>query len=184
MRTCVLPQNPFFVNIEPRFDSFKEKMHKMASKNHLEFNDDVFMDTIIRCMSTFTNENPRDVDVDKYFWVSYKQNLLNHIKRNKFRNKTDITSANDLLDDDIYNNDIDVLAGMTEQAIKDEFGDRVFEAWRLHVCEDLTYKEIARLGYDDINCHNEFREIKRFITGKYLQSHPEYARLAKENHLF
>ena len=135
-------------------------------------------------MTTFTNANPKNADVDKYFWVAYKQNLSNHIKRNKFRNTTDVTTIGDLLEDDVYNEEIDTLAIMTENAIREKFGDRIFEAWKLHVCDDLTYKEIAKLGYDDINLHNEFREIKRYMSEKYITKNPEYARLAKENHLF
>ena len=184
MRTRVLPQNPFFTNVEPRFNSFKEKMQKMASKNHIEFNDDVFMDTMIRCMNTFMNESPRNSDVDKYFWVSYKQNLSNSITRNKFKNMTNVSELGDILDDEHYNEEIDTLAEITENAIREHFGDRVFEAWKLHVCDDLTYKEIASLGYDDLNLHNEFREIKRYMTGKYLKQNPEFTKLAKENNLF
>ena len=184
MRTCVLPQNPFFTNVEPRFNSFKEKMQKMASKNKIVFNDDVFMDTLIRCMNTFMNENPTNADVDKYFWVSYRQNLTNSIARDKFKNKTDVSALGDMLDDDKYNEEIDTLAEMTENAIRERFGDRVYEAWKLHVCDDLTYKEITNLGYEDLNLHNEFREIKRYMTGKDLKLNPQYTKLAKENNLF
>lgn len=183
MRTSVLPQNPFFTNVESRFNPFKEKMQKMASKQKIEFNEDIFMDTLIKCMSTFVNENPTNSDVDKYFWVAYKQNLSNHLSRNKFKNTTDVSALSDMLDDDKYNEEIDTLAEMTENAIKEQFGERVLEAWKLHVCENKTYKEIAKLGYEDVNLHNEFREIKRYMTGKYLKKNPEYTKLAKQNNI-
>lgn len=183
MKTCVLSQNPFSTNVEPRFKTFKEKIQKMATKNKIMFNEDVFMDTLIKCMTTFTNENPKDSDVDKYFWVAYRQNCLNVISRNKFKNTTEVSTLGDILDDDKYNEDIDTLAEITENAIKEQFGERVLEAWKLHVCENKTYKEITKLGYEDINLHNEFREIKRYMTSKYLKKNPEYTKLAKQNNI-
>ena len=36
-------------------------------KNNIEFNEDVFMDTIVRCMSTFSKENATNVDVNITF---------------------------------------------------------------------------------------------------------------------
>ena len=184
MRMCVLSKNPFFTNVEPRFKTFKEKIQKMATKNKIVFNEDVFMDTLIKCMNTFINENPKDSDIDKYFWVAYRQNIINTISRDKFKNTTEVSALGDMLDDDNYNEEIDILAEMTEKAIEERFGHRILQAWKLHVCEDLTYKEIAKLGYDDINLHNEFREIKRYMTGKYLKTNSTYAKLAKENNLF
>jgi hypothetical protein len=73
---------------------------------------------------------------------------------------------------------------MCENAIREHFGDRVFEAWKLHVCDNLTYKEINKLGYEDLNLHNEFREIKRYMTGKFLKNNMQFTNLAKENNLF
>ena len=184
MRTGVLPQSPFFTNVEPRFNSFKEKIQKIASKNHIIFDEDIFMDTLIRCMSTFMNETPNNNDVDKYFWVAYRQNMANALTRDKFKNKTDISAVTNTLIYEEYNENIDILADMCENAIREHFGDRVFEAWKLHVCDNLTYKEINKLGYEDLNLHNEFREIKRYMTGKFLKNNTQFTNLAKENNLF
>ena len=39
METSVPLKNPFFANIEPRFEAFKEKMCKLAHKNKVDFDE-------------------------------------------------------------------------------------------------------------------------------------------------
>ena len=79
METSVPLKNPFFANIEPRFEAFKEKMCKLAHKNKVEFDEDIFMDTVIKCSETFNVENVTDIDIDNYFWTAFKQNCFSNI---------------------------------------------------------------------------------------------------------
>ena len=60
----------FFNKIESRFKTFKNKIKKLSYKNNIGFDEDVFMDSILRCTETFKNknENATDNDVDNYFW--------------------------------------------------------------------------------------------------------------------
>ena len=181
METNVQPINPFFQNIEPRFDKFKAKMCALAQKNKMSFNEDVFMDTLIRCMKTFTKEDVNNSEVDKYFWTAFRQNMISSTSREHFKNMTQIETIPDRIDDNIYNEDIDVMADMMETEIRREFGDTAYDAWRLHVCDELTYKELQNMGYGS-DLHNLFKKIKRHML-RFTSKNTTFGNLVRENNL-
>jgi hypothetical protein len=182
METSVPLKNPFFANIEPRFEAFKEKMCKMAHKNKVDFDEDVFMDTIVRCMKTFTDKTTTNNEVDKYFWTAFRQNMLSAKTRNKFKEVVQIDTIIERIDDGEYNPDIDELVVIIEDEVRREFGNKIYEAWYLHICENKTYKELEALGYGN-GLHNEFKHIKRHITNKLINKDANFKKLAQENHL-
>lgn len=175
--------NVFLHNIEPRFNAFREKIIKMASKNNVPFDDDVFMDTIITCTKTFSNQNATDNDVDNYFWVAFKQNSFSTFSINKFRNTVNFDDFGDDIIDDDYNADIDEIVDLIKSEVKNKFGDNIYEAWLLHVCSGYTYTELDKCGYEGLNLHNEFRQIKRFISNKVIQNNKRFKTLLIENNL-
>lgn len=182
MDTSVPLKNPFFANIELRFDAFKEKMIKLARKNKLDFDEDVFMDTILKCMKTFENKVTDNNEVDKYFWTAFRQNMSSSKSRNKFKDNVQIETMVNRLDEDGYNADIDELVAIIENEIRQEFSDDVYEAWYLHICENKTYKQLEALGYGN-GLHNDFKYIKIYITNKLIKKNINFKRLAQENHL-
>lgn len=173
--------NIFFRSVEPRFNSFKEKMVKLANKNKITFNEDVFMDTIIRCMETFSTENATDLDVDNYFWKAFKQNSFSNFSRNKFRDSVNLDNIGDNLIDEEYNADIDEIVDLIKHEVKNEFGETIYNAWILHVCNGFTYAELEENGYDGLNLHNEFRQIKRHISNQFIKKNTKLKRLLIEN---
>ena len=182
METSVPLKNPFFANIEPRFEAFKDKMCKLAHKNKVEFDEDIFMDTLIRCMKTFENKTTNNNEVDKYFWTAFRQNMLSAKTRNKFKEIVQIDTIAERIDEGEYNTDIDELVVIIENEVRREFGDKIYEAWYLHICENKTYKELEALGYGD-GLHNEFKHIKRHITNNLVKKDANFKKIAQENHL-
>lgn len=181
---CGTVGNVFFKNIESRFKSFKSKIKKISHKNKIEFYEDVFMDTIIRCAETFKTENATDYDVDNYFWKAYKQNIFSNSTRNKFRDSVlidDIDMYDDACD---YCADIDEIIEILKKEVHEHFGYKIYDAWLLHVCNGLTYEELE--SYDEfagLDLHNQFRQIKRYITKKYVNKNLVLARLLRENNI-
>lgn len=176
--------NLFFHNIEPRFNKFKSKIKKLAHNNNIIFDEDVFMDTLIKCMSTFSTENASDVDIDNYFWKSFKQNSFTNFSRDKFRNTVNFDDFGDNILIDEYNADIDEIVDLIKNEVKDKFGDDIYSAWILHVCNDYTYTELEENGYEGLNLHNEFRQIKRYICQKLINKNKKLKMLLVENNLF
>ena len=159
--------NIFARSVSVRFKSFEDKIKKMANANNIEFCEDVFMDTVVKCMDTFPTMEPKESDIDNYFWVAFKQNSISATTRNKFRNAIDIDDADDI-EDVQYNEDIDTIADVINDAIKSEFGEELYRAWNLHVCENYTYTDLNDCGYGHLNLHNAFKKIKRYVHNKVI----------------
>lgn len=181
-KKCSDPQvNTFFHNVEPRFKSFKKNIQKQAKKSNIIFDEDVFMDTLIRCSETFSIENATDTDIDQYFWIAFKQNIFSNFSRNKFNKTVKFDDFGDGIIDEEYNSDIDEIIGLIKSEVKTEFGEQIYDAWILHICNGLTYCELENNGYEGLNLHNEFRQIKRYICQKLLNKNYKLKSLLHEN---
>jgi hypothetical protein len=132
-------------------------------------------------METFSTENATDSDVDNYFWIAFKQNSFSNFSRNKFRNTVNFDEYGDNIFDDEYNSDIDEIVDLIKNEVKDKFGEEIFQAWMLHVCDDYTYEELEQYGYKGLNLHNDFRQIKRYINQKFVNKNTNLKRLLREN---
>lgn len=173
--------NAFFHNVEPRFESFKKQIIKMAAQNGIPFDEDVFMDTIIRCTTTFSNYNATNKDVDAYFWTAFKQNCFSNSSRDKFKNSVNLDNTNiDVLNDE-YNSDIDEIFTLITNEVKNKFGENVCNAWILHICNNYTYAQLEENGYKGLNLHNLFRQIKRYIKQKFIIKNTGLTNLLREN---
>jgi hypothetical protein len=175
--------NAFFRNLEPRFKSFKANIKKLAHKNKINFNEDVFMDTLIKCSNTFPNESATNKDVDNYFWIAFKQNSFSNFSRNKFSNTIKFDDFGDNILNDEYNFDIDEIVDLIKNEVKDKFGDEIYNSWILHVCNGYTYSELEKYGYEGLNLHNEFRQIKRYICQKFVNKNKKLKMLLVDNNL-
>lgn len=153
----------------------------MAKENNMFFDEDVFMDTILKCYETFHDENANNDNVDHYFWVAYKQNCFSNFSRNKFRDTVNLDDFGDKILDDDYNVDVDEIIDLIKNEVKSKFGEQIYNAWILHICYNYTYKELEICGYKGLNLHNEFRQIKRYICQKFANENNNFRTLLKEN---
>ena len=165
------------------FKSFKNKIKNWSIRSNINFNEDVFMDTILRCMTTFSNENATNADVEHYFWRAFKQNSFSYFSRNKFKDSIDVEIFGDGILNTEYNADIDEIVDLLKNEVEKEFGSQVCDAWILHVCYDYTYAELEQRGYEGLNLHNEFRQIKRHIFNKVVKENNKLKTLLKDNNL-
>lgn len=165
------------------FNSFKKKIMKLAAKNNIKFDEDVFMDTIIKCLTTFSKDNATNQDVESYFWVAFKQNSYSYFSRDKFKYSVDFDFFKDSIENAEYNADIDDIVDLLKSEVEKEFGEDICNAWILHICNDYTYSELEKCGYEGLNLHNEFRQIKRHISNKILKNNNKLKTLLKDNNL-
>jgi hypothetical protein len=173
--------NKFFNCIGADFKSFKEKIFKLALKSNIEFNEDVFMDTIIRCANTFPSENATKIDIENYFWRAFKQNSFSNFSRNKFHDTINFDVFGDGIVDNEYNADIDEIVDLLKNEVEKEFGSQICDAWILHNSYGLTYEELEKRGYEGLNLHNEFRQIKRHIFNKFVKENKKIKTLLIDN---
>ena len=173
--------NMFFHNVEPRFETFKATIVERAEKNHITFDEDVFMDTIIKCMKTFSTPDATDKDVDNYFWIAFKQNIFSKFSRNKFHNTVNFDDFGDVTINEEYNADIDEIVDLIKNEVIRKFSKDIYDAWVLHICHGYTYSELNECGYEGLNLHNEFRQIKRYILRKFVHKNKNLRMLLDEN---
>ena len=165
------------------FKSFKNKIKNWSIRSNINFNEDVFMDTILRCMTTFSNENATNADVEHYFWRAFKQNSFSYFSRNKFKDSDKFDVFKETKLDSEYNADIDEIVDLLRNEVEKEFGSQICDAWILHICYDYTYAELEKRGYEGLNLHNEFRQIKRYIHNKVLKENKKLKNLLKDNNI-
>jgi hypothetical protein len=175
--------NIFFSKVEPRFNSFKTKIMKFSKLNKISFDEDVFMDTIIRCSETFKVENATNEDIDKYFWVAFKQNYYSKFKFNKFEQTVNLDDIDDDIIDEPYNSDIDEIIYLIKKEVYQEFGEKFYLAWIAHIEDGITYDELENKGYNKIELHNIIRQIKRHIKNQYVKNNKILKSLLFENGL-
>ena len=180
-RRCMnLDTNRFFSNIESRFDEFKTKIIKYSKKCNIDFDEDIFMDTILHCAETCPDDCYDNSSVDNYFWISYKQNVLTSKYRNKFKDSIDIdTSGIDIIDTN-YNEDIDYIVDIIKDDIEMKFGRDVCEAWILAVCEGWSDTELESIGYRIPNMMKTFDKVDAFVKN-LAKTNSELKRLLYEN---
>ena len=70
-----------------------------------------------------------------------------------------LDKINDNSNDCVYSDDIDEIVEIIKKEVKENFGEKIFDAWLLHICNGLTYEELE-CEYAGLNLHNEFRQIK------------------------
>ena len=83
--------------------------------------------------------------MDRYFWTAFRQNILSAKTRNKFKEVVQIETIAERIDESEYNADIDELVVIIENEVRQEFGNEIYEAWYLHICDGKTYKEVATI---------------------------------------
>lgn len=168
--------------INSSFNELKKKIENKSKKENFAFNEDIFMDTIVKCLTNWPKNKRNKTDIENYFWRAYKQNQCSLFSRDKLRNIIDIDECDDDVIDEEYNSDIDEINEIIRDEIVKKFGQKIYDAWLLHVCNNYKYTELNNNGYNGVNFHNEFRQIKRHLD-KLIKTNGKLKRLLYENDL-
>lgn len=149
--------------INSNYDSIKRMLNnewrKMESE---EFNEDIFHDTLIRCMDKFTDRDFIEDEFKAHITSSFKMNVI----RSKqyfdvsMRSDTDVETVDSLVSDK-FNCDFNIIL----EDVKDTFGEESYEKF-LDWLEDKSIKEIN----ETYNCKNSrylIDKIKDYIKKKY-----------------
>lgn len=160
--------------LETDFDTIKKNFRLACMKHKLIFNEDIFIDTYIKCVITLQDKDMANISHISYFWTAYANNLRKSKRTSKFKPKsyiiTDIHSATTEYEEDFK----DLLYDIIHLAVDSKFGTGVTNTWKLHFIDNKTYEELKHMGYEDINFHNLFRQVNSYIKNV----------LPKENEMF
>ena len=91
----------------------------------------------------------------------------------------DLEEAAEILDEQ-YDDRKTIVYETIIEFVKRNFKENEFKAWYLHFAENKSYEELVKMGYDNMNFHNVFRNINSHIKYKLPKENKKYKSIVKE----
>lgn len=143
----------------------------------MEFNEDIFHDTLLRCSVTYRDDVNDFKKIKAYLWVSYKINVLNKMQRTKRMENIDELEGFDIIDE-VYNPEIDELFEIVRTELYDKFGEFITDIWFEHVILEKEYEEIEE-EYDIKNVHYQFKKIRKYIRTEIPKKNKKFNEIVR-----
>ena len=157
----MLPNYEYLNQISSRYDEIKKSFQMNISKLKMNFDEDIFQDTLIKCSETYKDDVSDIKKVKAYFWMAFKQNTLNYTQRKKRTEDIDSYSGLDIIDEE-YMEEIDEFVEIAKDALYGEFGEEITDLWLRHVTKDEEYEDLAKESGIN-NIHYQFKKIRKYI---------------------
>lgn len=169
--------------MEKRFHEIKNNFKRASARHNLVFDDDIFIDTYIKCSEFLINKKMTEEQVIQYFWTAFVNNIKKTYRKSKYKlvkieleeNGNLIPEINDIIDEPYDDRRYRIFDTIIEN-IKQKFSEDEYNAWYLHFVENKTYEELNKLNYN-MNFHNVFRNINNYIKIKLPKENQEYKML-------
>ena len=143
---------------------FKSRLYNID----LQFDEDIFSDTFIKCATKFDNDIVSYDTAVKYFWTAY----LNNVKLSKINTtKIDFVeldeNLHDCIDDvynELYDDDYTInIYNIVMNAITVKYGRDLMEIYSLHKFHGWSKDDLIDAGYDCDNFETNIKEIHKFV---------------------
>lgn len=150
------------------FDNIKDSFINRCKKFEMEFDEDVFMDTLLNCERVLGDKEMIKSDCLRYYWVAYANKLKTiKSKQDLFIPYDDILNYN--IQQPLYDSYNPLIDSMYNEIVKlayKKFDKTYVDAWLIHVCEGKSYKELRDMGYN-FKFNDIFKRITRLIKKEY-----------------
>ena len=93
----------YFESINKEYDNLRKKFKKRMTRRHLEFDEDVFHDILMKCANKFPDTDVRDIE--GYIWTAYKRDCIRNVKKSLHFDTIDTGNPLEIPDEDV---DMDV----------------------------------------------------------------------------
>lgn len=138
-----------------------------------EFDEDLFIDVCEKCLRVLRTKDLTRQEYSKYLYVSY----INTLRRTKSKEIiTQPIDDNYDMVDETYNEYKDKLYNSLTKAIEEKFGVNISRAWELHICHDMSYKELEH-EFPGMKFNFEFKRIKKYILTRLVKEDPNIKEL-------
>lgn len=165
--------------MEKRFHEIQNNFKYASKKYGYTFDYDIFIDTYIKCDETLKNKDVTESQIIQYFWVAYVNNLnKNYNKQNKIIN-VNLEKASDIIDEP-YDDRRTFIYETIMKHLEANFKPCEVKTWYLHFAENKTYDELMKMGYDNINFHNSFRNINNYIKNQLPKENKKFKNIVNE----
>lgn len=147
------------INYKSLYKMLNYEWRKMES---IEFNEDIFHETLIKCMDKFNDKKFNENEFKAYITTSFKMNIIRekqyHV--NLMKSDTDVETLNYFITNN-FNCDFHIIM----DGIKEKFGKLNYEKF-LDWLENKTIKEINE-KYKCNNTRYLIDKIKIFVKNEY-----------------
>lgn len=156
----MLPNYEYLNQISLRYDEIKKSFQMNISKLKMNFDEDIFQDTLIKCSETYKDDVSDIKKIKAYFWTAFKTNTINCNQRRKRVEDIDATPV-DIIDEE-YMEEIDEFVEIAKDALYGEFGEEITNLWLRHIIKDEEYDDLEKESGIN-NIHYQFKKIRKFI---------------------
>lgn len=155
--------------IANNFQEIKRTFKSGLKNSGYIWDEDIFMDTYIKCDNVLEDKIMDKKEALKYFWTAYINKLKNHYK-SKYSIREFIQDDYDKIDEE-YNIFKDILCDEIYKKVKKEFGEEITNAWADHMAYHKSVNEtIEKYGFKQ-DFHYTLRKIKKYIN-KIIMNDP------------
>lgn len=166
--------------MEKRFREIKTNFKRASVRNNIIFDEDIFIDTYIKCCDYLNNTDMNEKQIIQYFWVSFINNIRKESRKKIYKVKEeDLENALEIIDEEYDERRYKVYDFIINH-VKNNFDELSFKIWYMHFVENISYEDLIKLGYNNINFHNIFRNINNSIKLKLPKENKEYKSIIKE----
>lgn len=151
----------FLEMVSGHYQEIKQSFILNINKLKLDFNEDVFHDTIMKCAEIYKDDANDYTKVKAYLWVSYKTNLINKLERTKRMDYFEELGDVDIIYEE-YVPEMDEMMDIVQHELYQEFDRETVDIWFKHIIEKKEYKELEEESGIH-NIHYRFKKIRNFI---------------------
>lgn len=162
-----------------KFHEIQENFKRASKKCGYTFDYDIFIETYIKCDEILKNKNITEDKIIQYFWVAFINNTKKYLKIKSKYPLVDLEEAAEVLNEP-YDDRRTIVYETIINFVKTNFKENEFKAWYLHFTENKSYEELVKMGYDNMNFHNIFRNINNQIKNKLPKENKKYKSIVKE----
>lgn len=169
----------FLLMVGSDLNRIRNFFRKGLEKYQVAFDEDIFSDTMLKCVEKL-NEKCIDADMAMhYFWISFKNNTLK--AKEKSTNRVDdiddacVTS----IIDEPYDERKYILYDIIIDEVENEFGPELSNLWKQHILHDKSYEELQKIT-EIKNLHYCFRKIREFVRIKLPTLNKEFKEIKRE----
>lgn len=167
----------FMERVAEHYYEIKKSFMINAQAMKMEFNEDIFHDTLLKCSVTYKDDVDDYKKIKAYLWVSYKINVLNKLQRTKHMEDIDSLVDFDIIDEE-YIPEIDEMFEIVRTALTEEFGEYITNIWFEHIVMEKEYEDIEE-EYGIKNVHYQFKKIRKFIRTELPKRNRKFAEIVR-----
>lgn len=157
--------------ISVHYKDIKKLFTTRCATRKIQFNEDAFNESFIKCAQHFGNDVIIYDDAVRYFWIAYLNTVKGDISKNSRAMLCNEFEEEPLTDDDSDEQFAKYFYDTTMAAITEAFSEDDMMIYSLYKYNGWSENDLKEAGYDcknlDIRIKNIHRFVKKYTKMKY-----------------